>query len=218
MAPPLQKTRVGKVCDKHPELEGLRRLNYSCVQCDRDKMIARNAEKRAAEGRQPRALYSPEEAAERIRLRNVERNRRRRQDPEFNAAQLDRKKRWRAVNREHYLATSRAYDAKQLAENLQRRISKNLRHRLRKAMLGETRGISAVRDLGMSIPEFRAYIASLFKPGMTWDNYGEWHLDHKKPLAAFDLTDDSQVRTACHYTNLQPLWALENQRKHAKAA
>jgi hypothetical protein len=84
---------------------------------------------------------------------------------------------------------------------------------LGKAMMGKTRGVSAVRDLGMSIAEFRVYIAARFGPGMSWDNYGAWHLDHVKPLAAFDLTDEAQARTACHYSNLQPLWALENQKK-----
>lgn len=83
-------------------------------------------------------------------------------------------------------------------------------------MLGQTRGVSAVRDLGMSIADFREYIAARFHPGMCWENYGEWHLDHIKPLADFDLTDEAQARQACHYSNIQPLWAAENQRKWRK--
>ena len=57
---------------------------------------------------------------------------------------------------------------------------------------------------------------------MSWDNYGApqgqrgWHIDHIKPLAAFDLTDPEQCKQACHYTNLQPLWADENMRKGAR--
>jgi hypothetical protein len=51
---------------------------------------------------------------------------------------------------------------------------------------------------------------------MTWDNYGDWHLDHKKPLISFDLTDLEQFRVAAHYTNLQPLWALDNLKKGSK--
>lgn len=51
-----------------------------------------------------------------------------------------------------------------------------------------------------------------FKPGMSWDNYGQygWHIDHIKPLARFDLRDPVQVKQAWHYTNLQPLWWHEN--------
>jgi len=53
-------------------------------------------------------------------------------------------------------------------------------------------------------------LKSNFKPGMSWDNYGEWHIDHIKPLILFDLTKRSQMLKAVHYTNLQPLWANEN--------
>lgn len=48
---------------------------------------------------------------------------------------------------------------------------------------------------------------------MSWDNYGKWHIDHIKPLADFDLSDPKQFKEACHYSNLQPLWAEENHKK-----
>ena len=103
--------------------------------------------------------------------------------------------------------------------NLQNRIRSNLRRRLR-GVIKDGRGGSAVRDLGCTIPEFKAYIEKKFLPGMTWDNYGYdgWHLDHKTPLAAFDLTDREEFLQACHYTNYQPLWSLDNLRKGAKFA
>ena len=75
---------------------------------------------------------------------------------------------------------------------------------------------SAVEDLGCSVPEFKDYIAGKFQIGMSWDNQGKWHLDHIKPLSAFDLNDRKQFLEACHYTNYQPLWASENLRKGAK--
>lgn len=202
--------KLGKVCAKHPELNGLRyRNNSTCLKCGHEAQVMRSARL----GTTKKPALPKEEAKERIRLRDLERNRKRREDPAYNAAQLERKKKWRENNKDRYLASNRAYDKKQIAENLQRRLSKNLRHRLRKAMLGETRGLSAVRDLGIPIAEFRQYLESKFTDGMSWDNYGEWHMDHIKPLILFDLSDDSQVKMACNYTNIQPLWAKDNHSK-----
>jgi hypothetical protein len=99
-----------------------------------------------------------------------------------------------------------------------------LRSGLKKAMArdGKRRGYyfrqrkpgSAVRDLGCSIQEFKAYIAARFSGSMSWDNHGTvWQLDHVRPLALFDLSDREQVLQACHYTNLQPLFSEDHKRK-----
>ena len=93
-----------------------------------------------------------------------------------------------------------------------------LRSRLAQAVRGKWKGSSAVRDLGCTLDEFMAYIARLFRKGMSWENYGAWHLDHVRPLASFDLGDPAQCAAACHYTNLQPLWAIDNIRKGARRA
>lgn len=64
--------------------------------------------------------------------------------------------------------------------------------------------------LGCSLKEFREYVSSKFKPGMSWEKRSEWHLDHIKPLFVFNLSDSKQVGEAFHYTNYQPLWPSEN--------
>jgi hypothetical protein len=51
---------------------------------------------------------------------------------------------------------------------------------------------------------------------MSWQNQGQWHIDHIKPLSQFDLTDFKQLQEACNYKNLQPLWAKDNLRKSNK--
>ncbi len=98
---------------------------------------------------------------------------------------------------------------------LNRKISRNLRARLNKAIKFEWKTGSAVQDLGCSIEQLRIYLESKWKPGMTWDNYGVkgWHIDHIVPLNKFDLTDKVQLGKACHYTNLQPLWVSDNLEK-----
>jgi hypothetical protein len=67
--------------------------------------------------------------------------------------------------------------------------------------------------LGCSYDEARAHIESQFQHGMTWENHGEWEIDHIRPLSSFDLTDAEQVKAAMHYSNLQPLWWRENMQK-----
>jgi len=96
------------------------------------------------------------------------------------------------------------------------RLAWYLRARLRLAILNQQKVGSAVRDLGISIPEFRTYIETKFKPGMSWQNHGEWHLDHIRPLSSFDLTDREQFLQAAHYMNYQPLWGPENLAKGRK--
>lgn len=92
------------------------------------------------------------------------------------------------------------------------RIKDILRSRLLKALRNNQKSGSAVRDLGCTIIELKAFLESKFQPGMTWDNWGRagWHIDHIRPLSSFDLTDPKQFKIACHYTNLQPLWAGDN--------
>lgn len=68
--------------------------------------------------------------------------------------------------------------------------------------------------LGCSKEELISYIESKFQEGMTWDNYGEWHLDHKLPFSA--AKNEREVEMLCHYTNLQPLWASDNVSKSAR--
>jgi hypothetical protein len=108
------------------------------------------------------------------------------------------------------------YEKEKLAKDIQYKLSKTLRTRLRCALQGNSKAGSAVRDLGCTIEEFRKYIEDKFQEGMSWDNHGLWHLDHIKPLALFDLTDREQLCEACNYSNIQPLWAKDNLRKGAR--
>lgn len=98
------------------------------------------------------------------------------------------------------------------------RIYKRLRCRIYNAITGhggDKQG--TVRELlGISVSEFMEYIASKFKNGMSWDNYGEWELDHKRPVASFNLTSHYDQILCFHYTNYQPLWRSENRKKATK--
>ena len=88
----------------------------------------------------------------------------------------------------------------------------NLRHRLGMATKGNFKNGSAVKQLGCTIEELKTYLENQFQDGMSWKNWGikGWHIDHKKPLIKFDLADEEQLKAACHFSNLQPLWAKDN--------
>jgi hypothetical protein len=107
------------------------------------------------------------------------------------------------------------YKANKRETDLNFKIAENLRSRMNQAIKGRYKTGSAVRDLGCTIQKFQGYISQMFQDGMTWYNHGEWHLDHIKPLASFDLTDREQFLEACHYMNYQPLWAKDNLEKGA---
>jgi hypothetical protein len=70
--------------------------------------------------------------------------------------------------------------------------------------------------LGCSKEEFILYFQAKFKEGMTWENHGEWHIDHIKPCSLFNLLNEDEQKKCFHYKNLQPLWASENLSKGCK--
>jgi hypothetical protein len=93
-----------------------------------------------------------------------------------------------------------------------------LRARLYSIMRNHPRNGSAVTDLGCSIEDFKKHIESKFLKGMSWDSwsYKGWHIDHIKPLSSFNLLNREEFLRACHYTNLQPMWSMDNHKKSNK--
>jgi len=70
--------------------------------------------------------------------------------------------------------------------------------------------------IGCTLDELEVYLINKFKPGMTIDNHGEWHVDHIYPISKFDFTNKDNIFKCFHHTNLQPLWKLENLQKGNK--
>jgi len=63
---------------------------------------------------------------------------------------------------------------------------------------------------GCSWDVLMEHIESQFKEGMSWENHGEWHIDHIRPCVSFNLCDPQELFKCFHYTNLQPLWKKDN--------
>lgn len=62
--------------------------------------------------------------------------------------------------------------------------------------------------LGISIEDFKLFIESKFRDNMSWDNYGEWHIDHIIPISY--AKNIEEIYKLSHYTNFQPLWMIDN--------
>jgi hypothetical protein len=93
-----------------------------------------------------------------------------------------------------------------------------LRSRLLVALKGKQKSDKTINLIGCTIPELRVHIEKQFKDGMDWTNwkYKGWHVDHIIPISSFNLVDKNELSKACHYTNLQPMWSLDNHKKGAK--
>lgn len=68
--------------------------------------------------------------------------------------------------------------------------------------------------LGCSFEFFKKHIETQFQQGMSWNNHGDWHLDHKVPLYVAKTIEE--LIKLNHWTNFQPLWAIENLEKNSK--
>ena len=96
------------------------------------------------------------------------------------------------------------------------RMGKNLRSRVWSALKGINKSYPTMQLIGCSVDELWNHLESKFKPWMTKENYGLWHVDHKIACAKFDLTCPVQQLACFHYKNLQPLSATDNLRKGAR--
>lgn len=72
--------------------------------------------------------------------------------------------------------------------------------------------------LGFTVHDLMQHLERQFLPGMSWDNRGEWHIDHIRPLNGFNFSApaDPEFREAWALTNLRPLWAKDNISKSAR--
>lgn len=120
-------------------------------------------------------------------------------------------------NNPHY---ARDYQRRKKLEDPIFKLKNALRQRLSRAIKKNYKKGSAVKDLGCDIVFLKNYLESKFKTGMSWQNHGlgkgKWNIDHIRPLSSFDLLNTDEIKKACHYTNLQPLWFEENMSKGNK--
>ena len=207
--------------------DGLQGWCKACVRDYAAKRYAENPEKQLASNAKWRAENPEKKRAYNAKWRATNPGKQRASEAKWRAANPEKHRaamaKWRAKNPEKQLAInakwraknpgySAKYEQERKRTDRQYALACSLRDRLNKALKGNFKSGSAVRDLGMTIPEFEAYIEPMFLPGMTWDNWTDdgWHLDHIYPLAKADLTDRVQFLAVANWRNYQPLWAKDN--------
>lgn len=138
-------------------------------------------------------------------------------------------KKYRKNNPEKYLAQARKRQRsrdvmdrrnKQRKErwksDKQYRLVGTLRARLQQALKSNDKSANTLALLGCSIDYFKEHLEKQFTLDMNWKNQGKWHVDHTLPCASFDLSDSYQQKQCFHWSNLQPMWAIENMKKGDK--
>lgn len=103
--------------------------------------------------------------------------------------------------------------------DIQYKIKSSVQARIRQALKNVWKSARTAELLGCSTEQLKEHLEMQFDEKMNWGNHGTyWHIDHKKPCSWFDLSDPEQQRKCFHYTNLQPLNAIENVKKRDRYA
>lgn len=124
-------------------------------------------------------------------------------------------KKYNYENRDKIRSCSREYKRKR-REDPRYRVERRVRHRVWKAIkrFGKNKSSKTFDLVGCDQEYLLKHIESQFREDMSWENYGQWHIDHIIPLAS--AKTEEKLIALFHYTNLQPLWAEENIRKGAR--
>lgn len=103
-------------------------------------------------------------------------------------------------------------------KDIKYRISKSMSASIRQCLLKNKAGRHWEDLVGYNINELRAHLESLWSNGMTWENYGKWHIDHIIPLSLwfYCFPEDNEFKQCWSLANLQPLWAFDNLSKKDK--
>jgi len=141
-------------------------------------------------------------------------------DKAYREAHKEESKAYRQAHKEEKKVYDKAYQKNKRKTDPTYRLIISLRSRVRHALRGKSKSKSTMGLIGCTIDELWLHLEKQFQTGMTRENHGFgvgfWHVDHKKPCAAFCLSVPEQQKICFHYTNLQPLWHEDNLSKGAK--
>jgi len=121
-------------------------------------------------------------------------------------------KSWKKLNKEHI----KTYKKFKYDNDFLYKLINNVRNRINQFLKSKniSKNYNTLKIVGCSLKFLKTHIESQFTEGMSWDNRSEWHIDHIIPLSS--AKNEKEILNLCHYTNLQPLWAIENLKKSNK--
>ena len=101
---------------------------------------------------------------------------------------------------------------KKQSQNINRRIRDAMNKRITSSLKAQKTYKNNLTSnyIGCSIEFLRKWLQYQFKDNMNWNNYGDWHIDHVKPCSVFNLNNINELKICFHWSNLQPLWGIEN--------
>ena len=175
----------GKVCDKHSDLLGERlRSNSKCIGCKREEQAKRYQTLKLDEG--------------------------------YMEAKRKQAREWGRNNKSQKIKTVTLWSKHKKQTDpiyiLKSRIRARQGNAIKRAMLKKTQNTQSI--LGCDWLTLKSHLESKFAPGMTWENMGQWHIDHIIPLNS--VSEEQEMLSLCRYTNLQPLWSFDNLSKGSK--
>lgn len=98
------------------------------------------------------------------------------------------------------------------------RLNGNLSAAISASLSGSKNGKCWQDIVGYTLNKLKKHLEKQFTEGMTWENYGEWHIDHKIPISVFNFTrpEHKDFKKCWALKNLQPMWAEDNFKKGNK--
>jgi hypothetical protein len=132
--------------------------------------------------------------------------------------QYKRHKKWRKENKEIVNKSARELMARKCDEDPKFRLNKNMRTAIWRSLKGNKNGARWELLVGYTTEQLKEHLEKQFQYGMEWGNYGNWHVDHERPISSFNFTspEDPEFKQCWALENLQPLWAEDNIRKNGK--
>jgi len=214
------------VCDFGKSKSSKDGLLYCCKECNKKRGKKYHSENLEKHSKRMKKYYENNIDIEREKRQNWRKN-----NPEYNKSYYENKnefvkelnRNWRKSNKnklKEYRKKNRQIISEQSKIRRQTDIIVNLSNRVRSRMSSYVKKNEMEKSnktfniIGCSPVLLKEYLEKQFTEGMSWNNRGEWHIDHIIPLSSAKTEDE--LYRLCHYTNLQPLWAEDNLKKGNK--